>query len=444
MKITRIVALAIIAGSVGVISGQSALQAQTLKSAGPPAEYPPASYKARQYVDSRGCVYIRAGIDGNVNWVPRVTRSRKQICGYKPTAVAGTTDRPVASAAPEQITIDLPPADQATAEPNAIASSSAGSVSAAPVPTATARVRNAAHGAAGQAPVIVTTTKPARRATPVASAAPASAAETRVTGAGQRSVAPAARTGNGAPVVAAPQPAPNQVPQPLRTVRAEQILTPNSRVVPAHVYHQRRLSQGLTPPPGYRVAWDDGRLNVRRAERDLHPRLATNTAEIPAGYVRVERGDNRMNPLRGQGSQSGEAQMAAVWQAGVPRRLVSDDTTGQRVRLRNSRHDRFEGDAPASLALRLSSRSAPGAELPQPKVSTARYIRAATFADPDQARRAAQALAAKGLPVRLGSVSRQGQPYKVVLAGPFPDLGSAQSALAKVRAAGHSRARMSK
>lgn len=443
MKITRIVALAIIAGSVGIISGQSALQAQTLKSAGPPAEYPPASYTARQYVDSRGCVYIRAGIDGNVNWVPRVTRSRKQICGYEPTAVAGTTARPVASAAPEQITIDLDLAAQSVNAQAAAISSPAGSVSTAPVlttpvPTASARARNAAPAAAGQAPVVVTTTKPARSAAPIASLAGASAA-----GTGSRSAAPSPRPVGGTRAVAA-QPAQEQTPPALRAVRAQRVLTPNSRVVPAHVYHQRRLSQGLTPPPGYRVAWDDGRLNIRRAERDLHPRVATNTAEIPAGYVRVERGDNRMNPLRGQGLQSGEVQMATVWQAGVPRRLVSDNTSGQRVRLRNSRHDRFEGDAPGSLALRLSSRSQPGAEPPQPQVSSARYIRAATFADPDQARRAAQSLAAKGLPVRLGSVSRQGQPYKVVLAGPFPDLSSAQSALVKVRAAGHSRARMSK
>ncbi len=64
------------------------------QSSGIPAEFPPAEYAGNQYVDSNGCAFIRAGISGITNWVPRVDRSRSQVCNFEPTF-------PVADAAPE-------------------------------------------------------------------------------------------------------------------------------------------------------------------------------------------------------------------------------------------------------------------------------------------------------------------------------------------------------
>jgi cell division septation protein DedD len=50
-----------------------------------PAELPPASYNGQQYVDSKGCLFLRAGSAGQTVWVPRVTRQGAAVCGYPPS-----------------------------------------------------------------------------------------------------------------------------------------------------------------------------------------------------------------------------------------------------------------------------------------------------------------------------------------------------------------------
>ena len=50
-----------------------------------PAELPPASYAGQQYVDSGGCLFMRAGTEAQVMWVARVNRDGVAVCGYPPS-----------------------------------------------------------------------------------------------------------------------------------------------------------------------------------------------------------------------------------------------------------------------------------------------------------------------------------------------------------------------
>ena len=156
---------------------------------------------------------------------------------------------------------------------------------------------------------------------------------------------------------------------------------------------------------------------------------------LPPGF-RPAWTDDRLNPHRGSGTATGEAQMRLVWSNTVPQVLINA-ATGQPVTAREARDlgitlpyggapaaYRQPGPHPAAMA------QAPAAGQP------ARYVQVATFAVDANARNTAAALQARGVPVRLGHTHRNGQPLQVVMAGPYPSRAAANEALAEVRALG--------
>jgi len=50
-----------------------------------PAELPPDGYEERAFVDSQGCAFSRAEMNGAVHWVARLDAERQPICDEAPT-----------------------------------------------------------------------------------------------------------------------------------------------------------------------------------------------------------------------------------------------------------------------------------------------------------------------------------------------------------------------
>lgn len=205
MKFTKAAACAIMAFSFS--AGAPNAQSLSSSAAQAPAEFPPASFAGRQYVDSRGCVFIRAGAGSATSWVPRVTRTRELICGQTPSLGKAA----VVAAAPKVDT--RAPVRAASVQASGDTVARAQSVALAAEPVKDVEKVKTASAAVAQSKVV----KPK----------PVKAAPARVA---------APRAGSG-------------------------------RIVPKHVYLERLGERDLKVPKGYAPVWGDDRLNLRRAEQ---------------------------------------------------------------------------------------------------------------------------------------------------------------------------------
>lgn len=396
-----------------VLSAISGASAQSLAG---PAETPPSSFKGTQYVDSRGCVFLRAGIGGRTNWVPRINRGRKPLC-----------NQPNAKEVKQAL----------AAEP--------------PAPAPAPRAAKTSSAAVGK-PMATIASLPRRKVTPAAQ--PPVAAKTVAAAIPQpapKDTAPSARRQNGCPA-ATPYGArvalsdgrrslicsanPNfdvrAAAKRIQVARNAQEIAPTAPVAPpqpAVAVRAAKAGSGYRCPASAPVArryqiYGGGSTVLCVAsggglETATPPLALGDVAEfrVPEGYTKAWK-DGRLNPKRGKGTARGQAQQDQVWTRDIPAQLVTNAKAVKTVKRK----------VYATSASNTKSQAAPTA---------GRYfVQVGTFGEPANASKTAARLQKLGLPVAKSRITSKGRKLQIVLAGPFGDSSAASAALSKARRSG--------
>jgi len=216
--------------------------------------------------------------------------------------------------------------------------------------------------------------------------------------------------------------------------RATAGVSSTTRIVPKHVAQNRINTHNHVVPNGYKEAWDDDRLNPKRAEQNL----------------------------------AGRSDMLLVWTQTVPRRLINQSTgrdvtasvplvypytsvaqqrrdlgevnivqrNGQTMK-RIVRNSGAKVRKPVYSTRSAPKVAAPKAAAPAKALAGKRYVQVGTFRDMGNAQRAAQKIARMGMPARIGKHRKSGNTYMTVQAGPFNGSNAMQSAMSRLRGAGY-------
>jgi hypothetical protein len=450
MKLTRLVAIAVFLGSVSA----GALSAQT-RAGSEPAEFPPSSYMGKQYVDSTGCVFIRAGIDGTVSWIPRISRSRQGVCGFRPTfAGAVTPPEPVQTATTTQIT------NPAATMP-AAARPAPRAARAAPAPQPAPRVvRQVAQVPVMKVETVIQPPAPVVQAPRVqvqgTAACPGMSA---LSSQYMRSGSMPVRCGPQTLAIAGTRISTAAVPRGAESLRSRQIavsaapvqVSAHRRIVPRHVAVNRINTTNVQVPHGYKKVWEDDRLNPYRAEQSLAGHQAMGliwTSTVPRRLINQADGMDvtasvaLVYPYTDFVRQQRElGQVTIVQRNGQTLKrivrgatsIVAPEPRQARVATVQRRPVYSSRSVPAAAPLPTATRQQPRGE-----VAARGFVQVGQFSDAAAAQRLAQQVQRMGLPVRVGLHTSNGRTTRQVIAGPFSGERAVDSAVSRLRSAGHS------
>lgn len=442
-----------------------------------PAEFPPADFEGNQYVDSNGCAFIRAGISGVTNWVPRMNRAREPLCGFQPT-FASATPQPEPQPAPEPVIAEADPEPA----PAPIQIPAPAQVAEAPAPRPAASAAPSAGASIESVASIATppSIDPAPEAAPaepeVRSITLAEACEGR-TGIQPRFIN--SRTGQpidcgpGAEDAAIPANMPISIPRiaspaeddgVLRLTLAEicaRSAAEGTRFVNAQTGAPISCPTAPTVIAGPVAPSAPSLPSIPAAPTIDAPVVAPVVASVPrtgcsSPYLTSsDRADVRCGPQ----AQSPSGYNSAV---AAPTHSVARSPAGHAVAAGVPVSNPVAAPVPAAPApgyvpiwddgrvnpqrgLTATAAPAPQVQAPTAYVSTRnvpqstghRYVQIGTYGDPANAERAAARLRSLGLPVGFANITRNGQALRVVAAGPFADAAALGAALNAARAAGY-------
>ncbi len=449
MSATSFVSAIALAATMAAGVGVTSAAAQT---AAMPAEFPPSSYQGTQYVDSKGCAFVRAGMDGAVNWVPRVDRFRQQLCNFKPTtgltAAAPLPDplpnvpiitvtaqpapvapqvesipqrRPVAQPVPQQAR-NVPARVAAAQAPKPLSSKViSAQVVAAPAP-ARVTLAQACEGRFGVQPgfVSASTRQPIDCGpNPRMAAAPASGpAPLRLTLAD----ACAKQAATGRTLINAATRQPIVCTAPVQIAMAPQIRgTMPSTTAAAACGIDGMMTDGRYPVRcGPQVLSPSGQSNRQRIVTMHHGTIVVKGI-MPSATVST----SPTQPLFGAGPVPASNAASSVPQVPQGYARVWDD----------GRINPQRGLPKTQVVARVSSRAAVPVAVQAPAAASGhRYVQVGSFGDPANAARLIARLQAAGLPV----ASAKSESLKVIAAGPFRSAGDLNRALGIVRGMGFS------